>query len=175
MSLLSLKESLGHLSQPQRLKHQRLQVVIEHWPTIVGTYLAPKSCPTGVYQEVLQVATAGSAWCQELSAQRSIILAKVNQTLQSAQIHSLYRNVHFSTGRWHTPVPNSARTAPPKPAVALPKPDDPITACQRFRHAIQAHHQLVICPHCRSQTLKSDIDRWGMCRFCLRQRLITQS
>jgi predicted nucleic acid-binding Zn ribbon protein len=172
MALLSLKEFLS--SMPRRGgKYERLQIITAHWQSIVGAYLAPKSQPTGVYQEVLQVATAGSAWCQELSAQRSIILDKVNTVLRSAGIQQVYRDIHFSTSRWRSiSVGNAVSPSPLKPVVIAEKPTTAVEACERFRQAIRSNHPLITCPRCGSQAFKSDVDRWGVCRFCARNRLI---
>ena len=182
MSLDSLSQVLEQISRkPTWRRHKRLAVILQCWQELVGQDVARQTRPTGIFQEVLQVATSSAVWCQELSLQRSPILSKINQVLLRTHPQELLKDIHFSTARWqqHTANPispinqisqiNKSRHA----SVALEPPADAQTALQRLRHTLEQQKPYK-CPVCQSRTTPADLERWGMCRFCARQRFITQ-
>ncbi len=164
MSLISLSQVLDQVSsKPQWRKCRRLQIILQCWSEVVGAQVARHTQPIGIYGEVLQVATASAVWCQELSLQRSPILDKINHILSRTHPHELLRDIHFSTARWQKPTP-------PPPASAVPEATgDALTTWQRLAQRLQ---QKPKCPLCQSYTTPFDLERWGVCRFCARQRFI---
>ena len=181
MSLDSLSQVLEQISRkPTWRRHKRLAIILQCWQELVGKDVAQQTRPTGIFQEVLQVATSSAVWCQELSLQRSPILSKINQVLLRTHPQELLKDIHFSTARWQqdtaTPINqinqtnqiNKSRPAP----VAVEPPADALTAVQRLRHTLE-QHTTCKCPVCQSRTTPTDRERWGMCRFCARQRFMT--
>ncbi|MFN3926449.1 MAG: DciA family protein [Pseudanabaenaceae cyanobacterium] len=130
---LSVKQVLTHLSdRPQWEKCRRLAFIRTCWQEIVGTAVAKQSYPTGIYREVLQVATSAT-WAQELTCQKHLILKKLNHCL-SAQHLPFCSDVRFSPKLWRKPVSPSTPMGSSPP---LAPPQTPLEALQRYRQALQ--------------------------------------
>jgi len=172
MSLDSLSQVLEQISRkPTWRRHKRLAVILQCWQELVGQDVARQTRPTGIFQEVLQVATSSAVWCQELSLQRSPILSKINQILLRTHPQELLKDIHFSTVRWQQDTASPLTKSRPS-SVVLEPPADALTAVQRLRQTLEQHKNCQ-CPLCQSYTTPADLERWGVCRFCARQRFMT--
>ncbi|MGQ9866884.1 MAG: DciA family protein [Pseudanabaenaceae cyanobacterium] len=171
MALMGLGAIVENLQQGStwRLQHRFLRVLAV-WPTVVGPDVVRYTRPIAIRRQVLEVATAGGAWSQALTLQRSHILVKLNAHLAEPLL-----DLRFSTARWRPEVGGEERVlgpthaARPDPPPPLPAPATPLEAFARWeRLRRQQTQQAVTCPRCRRPTTQSDLDRWGCCRFCIR-------
>lgn len=109
MSLTGLPNILNgiqsHTSWQQRCQYV---YIVEKWSDIVGESVAQHTCPTGVYQKVLQVAVSNPVWSQALAFERLRILAKLNALMGNASTAFL-TDIHFSTAKWATHQQNLAQ------------------------------------------------------------------
>lgn len=71
-----LRDSLG---KPEVLRAARAQVVLRHWPDVVGEFLASKCLPDRFDHGTLWVAATGSAWAQEIRLQKQSLIDKLNE------------------------------------------------------------------------------------------------
>jgi predicted nucleic acid-binding Zn ribbon protein len=169
MSFASLGQVLDQITaKSQWRRGKRLGIILQSWQEIVGQEVARQTQPIGIYGGVLQVATSSAVWCQELSLQRSPILGKINQLLSRTHPQELLRDIRFSTARWQSPHPSS----PPVLPTAVEPPPSALAAWQRLGQTLK-QQRTVKCPRCQSYTTPFDLERWGVCRFCARQRFIT--
>lgn len=168
--------------QDQWRSRQQLRQLVCHWADLVGEAVAAQTRPLGIQRQVLQVATASSAWAQNLTFERQRLLQKIN-----TQLNLDLSDIRFSTARWSmqpTAEPEltaeSARLWREHPswvadlsstdAVATqnsPKPKDVNTAFQSWAHAIQSRsQQLPLCPQCRCPAPTGELKRWTVCALC---------
>lgn len=86
----------------------RAQRVIEEWSDLVGPKIASRTRPDGVYERVLVVEVASSAWLHELTLLKAPILAGLVERLGAPQ---LFDDLKFRlTGRGR-PSARATRTA----------------------------------------------------------------
>ncbi|MEE3719026.1 DUF721 domain-containing protein [Tumidithrix elongata RA019] len=187
MSLTGLSQVIGHIQSQTnwRQRNQFLQI-LQTWSEIVGDSVASQTRPTGVYQQVLQVAVSSSVWSQALSFERVRILTKLNAQLAIAPAIA---DIHFSTAKWASKPKQPLRpdlteqlkqhpsylsvattqTAPVKP------PQDALEAFDRWSALIkQRSSELPKCDRCGCPSPQGEIARWQMCRACASQYLFRQ-
>ncbi len=75
------------------------------WPEIVGPLLARKTCPARLKGGVLTVCAVSSAWAQELSLSRAVVLERIDAVLAPGKV----RDVRVVVG----PVPDGEGDAAP--------------------------------------------------------------
>lgn len=179
-SLHHILDTLENRYQPR--EQQQLQQVIRCWVTVVGPVVAAQAQPTGVQRGVLRVATASSAWAQNLVFERQRILEKLNATL----LFSL-SDIRFSTAQWQPQAatrpsglddqiweqhPSRIATPNAAPEQSTPiEPTDPNQAFQRWAQQMRSRSRhLPLCPHCNCPTPKGELERWNMCALCVAKR-----
>jgi predicted nucleic acid-binding Zn ribbon protein len=184
MSLTGLSQVIGHI-QSQSNWRQRTQFlqISQAWSEIVGASVAGQTRPTGIYQQVLQVAVSSSVWSQALSFERVRILAKLNDRLAIAPA---ILDIHFSTAKWASKpkqlqrqdLAEELKRHPSYLAVTTPQsapvkpPQDPLEAFDRWSVLIkQRSSELPKCDRCGCPSPQGEIARWKMCRACASQHL----
>jgi len=187
VSLTNLSSLITQIRDRQSWQNQnRFLRILECWREIVGEAVAKQSQPVGIYRRILQVAVPGSVWSQALSFERRQILVKLNQKLSLSE-ENLLLDIHFSTTKWVKPASikiarpnlksNSQTQNHPNNQFsnqsAVPIPSPPTTALEAFERwqtmvKSQRSH-LTKCPLCSCPTVKEDLERWQMCRICVRQ------
>ncbi len=184
--ILSGIGSGGEWDQQRQLKR-----LISQWEAIVGATVAQHSCPLEVRNGILQVATSTAVWAQNLSFERRRILKKLNQRAHF-QILGL-KEIRFSTAQWHNrPGSSGALTVDkrlnsyqqqmqwqqhpsrlPPPENDLPHPEAAESAPQAFDRWSQRRQQQINqvppCPQCQTPSPEGELQRWGVCAFCMTQ------
>lgn len=173
-------------------EQRQLQRLMSQWEAIVGATVAQHSCPLEVHNGILQVATSTAVWAQNLSFERRRILTKLNQRAHF-KILGL-REIRFSTAQWHNrPGSNGAITLDKRlnsyqqqmqwqqhPS-RLPPPEDERPHSELAESASQAFdrwsqrrqqqiNQVPPCPQCQTPTPEGELQRWGVCAFCMTQQ-----
>jgi predicted nucleic acid-binding Zn ribbon protein len=181
-SLHHVLQKLEHRVPPQE---RQLQSLMGHWPEIVGSVVAAQTRPLSIQRGVLQVATASSAWAQNLVFERQRILDKLN-----TQLGISLRDIRFSPAQWDTSVrsavpgtmqqeqiwqnhPSRLKDGSPlqQPRLASDQQDDPVRAFKRWSAVIQKRaQQLPLCPQCQSPTPQGELERWTVCSLCVAKR-----
>jgi len=173
-------------------QQRQFRQLIEQWPTLVGDSVAQHSCPLEILNGVLQVATSTAVWAQNLSFERRRILKKLNQRSQF-QVLNL-KDIRFSTAQWHNRPGSSGAIAVdtrlnshqqqlqwqqhPSRLPALKQNTDaaaPVepapSAAEAFAHWAYRRQQQVsqvpACPQCKSPSPAGELQRWGVCAFCM--------
>ena len=173
-------------------EQRQLQRLISQWEAIVGGTVAQHSCPLEVRNGVLQVATSTAIWAQNLSFERRRILKKLNQRAHF-KILGL-KEIRFSTAQWHNrPGSSGAITVDkrlnsyqqqmqwqqhpsrlPPPADERPHSELAESAPQAFERWSQRRQQQINqvppCPQCQTPTPEGELQRWGVCAFCMTQQ-----
>ena len=68
----------GAMEQKEILRTARAQSVLRRWSEIVGAVLAEKAVPERFERGTVWVAATGSAWAQEISLRKELILGRMN-------------------------------------------------------------------------------------------------
>ena len=107
MALRSLHQLLGNPdNQPPAV--QQFQHLLKVWAEVAGASVAAQARPLSVERGVLQVATASSAWAQDLAFKRRRLLQQLNSRLSTVLPEPL-TDIRFSPARWQeTPVDRPA-------------------------------------------------------------------
>ncbi|AMW30999.1 DUF721 domain-containing protein [Arthrospira platensis] len=171
-------------------EQQQFQLVVSHWPDVVGKSAQAHTRPITIYRNILQVATSSAAWTQELTFQRKQIVRHLNQWLCDP-LH----DIKFSTAQWShgssllaagaltetTDINQHPSTIPVKGEfgtidqvisedVAAPK--TPIAAWEIWASKIQRRSQhWPLCPQCHSPTPPGELERWSVCHICFAELL----
>jgi len=181
MVFKSLHHVLGSLeSQYKPQAQQQLQSLISCWADIVGDVVAAQTRPLTVQRGVLRVATASSAWAQNLIFERQRILAKLNAVLPYT-----LEDIRFSTAQWESkpllrPTGSEEQTQlwrqHPSRADGYLKTGarqirditDPLHAFEHWANIMRSRaSQLPCCPQCQCPTPKGELDRWKVCSLCI--------
>ncbi|MFE4107410.1 DUF721 domain-containing protein [Almyronema epifaneia] len=183
MTLQPLNQLVGQLQQQENWRsQQQFKRLAEIWPDIVGEAVARQTCPTGLKQQVLWVATSTAAWSQTLMFERHRILRKLNQ-----QLTLNLTDIRFSPVQW--------RLAKRSPAIAAPSEllqqhpsfinvDSDIealletkaletytTAFERWAYLRRQQTQhYPLCPECQCPTPPGELKRWATCALCAAKR-----
>ncbi len=181
MSFTSLDRLLNQLQrEPGWEKVQGYQEILNAWRETMGSSLKDYAYPLALRQRVLWIATASPVWAQTLTLQRRSLLQKLNPLLREP-----LQDLRFSPYQWHQRPGSSASTSPNSAqpwdfsAIAVDDDDDQEYSDgdrvqQAFARWIQVleyrAQQLPACPQCRSPTQPRDLERWGLCSSCVRQR-----
>jgi predicted nucleic acid-binding Zn ribbon protein len=97
----------------------RKERVFAEWTELVGPKIAARTRPDGIYDRVLTIEVASSAWLQELNLLRADILMGLFDRLGDPR---LFDELRFRiAGR-----SNRARTVPPKPRERIVRVDRPL-------------------------------------------------
>jgi predicted nucleic acid-binding Zn ribbon protein len=186
VALTNLSSLISQIRDRQSWQNQnRFLNILECWREIVGEAVAKQSQPVGIYRRVLQVAVPGSVWSQALSFERRQILVKLNQKLNLTE-ENLLLDIHFSTAKWTKP--SSTKIAGPRlrPSLKLnpqsnnqssipiqAPPTSALEAFQRWQTTVKNQRShLAKCPICGCPSTKEDLERWQICRICVRQSFI---
>lgn len=181
MALETLQQLLGSLDDQASWQTRRqFQKVTARWPAIVGPAVAAQTRPVGIQRQVLHVATASSAWAQNLMFERSRILEKLN-----AQLSLHLTDIRFSSAQWHdTSIYGATNTEsarvwsnhPSRVEGALPTtpsrslqtaPTDPKAAFEHWAKTVQGRSRhLPLCPTCQCPTPAGELSRWSVCSLC---------
>ena len=184
MSLQPLNHVLSNIEQQENWRSRRqFRRIVEIWPKAVGYAVARQTRPVGIQRQILQVATASSAWAQNLAFERRQILEKLN-----AQLTLTLVDIRFSTAQWrqsangrtnvsereqkrlwqgHPSWTNGPNPAPTSTAPSGFKTQDPIEAFQQWSQRVQTralNHP--ICPNCRCSCPAGELKRWSVCAIC---------
>lgn len=170
---------------------RQLQQLVIQWPEIVGSTVAQHSRPLEIHNGTLQVATATAVWAQNLSFERRRILKKLSQKVGFQALG--LREIRFSTAQWHNRPGSSGAMAMdkrlhsyqqqlqwqqhpsrlPPPANERPQLDPAQSASQAFGRWSQRRQQQVnqvpSCPQCKVPAPEGELERWGICSFCMTQ------
>jgi predicted nucleic acid-binding Zn ribbon protein len=111
MSLRSLRQLLGNPTHhPPAV--QQFQRLVKLWAEVAGASVAAQSRPISIDRGVLYVATASSAWAQDLMFKRRRLLQQLNSRLAdsaSAPLSEPLSDIRFSPAQWQdTPVDRPA-------------------------------------------------------------------
>lgn len=183
MAFKSLQHVLGAIDQqPGWHAQKQFQQLIACWFDIVGPAVAAQTRPVSVQRQVLQVATSGAAWAQNLSFERQRILQKLNSRLGTS-----YKDIRFSTAQWQrSPLgyrstaseleqlwqshPSRIQAAQPAARSSAPSATpitDPNVAFQHWSQQVQRRsQQLPLCPSCACPTPPGELLRWSICSLC---------
>ncbi|MDX1978349.1 MAG: DUF721 domain-containing protein [Pseudanabaenaceae cyanobacterium bins.68] len=172
MALTNLSSLISQIrDRPHWQQQHRFIKILECWRQVVGEAVAQQSQPTGIYRLVLQVAVPGSLWAQALTFERRQILIKLNQILSQEGLE-LLTDIHFSTAKWRKPQLKSTLTK--LPPVTTPPPTSPLEAFQRWQNLVKSQRShLAKCPVCLSPTEPQELERWQICRICVRKQFKT--
>ncbi len=170
-------------------QQRQLKRLIGQWEAIVGATVAQHSCPLELHNGILQVATSTAVWAQNLSFERRRILKKLNQRAHF-KILGL-TEIRFSTAQWHNRPGSSGAFQIDKrlnsyqqqlqwqqhpsrlPPLKNERPDPELakSASQAFDRWSQRRQQQVNqvppCPQCQTPTPEGELQRWGICAFCM--------
>ncbi|KAI9132577.1 DUF721 domain-containing protein [Acaryochloris sp. CCMEE 5410] len=175
MSLHPVQQVLSTLKQTHWQHEQEFVQLLDTWTQIVGPVVAAQTQPIQITpRKILLVATASSAWAQNLAFERSRILHKLN-----IQLSYEFTDIRFSTSQWprrsnnthrRSSVPPSITPASLLPALPVdrlePSPD-PNEAFERWTNAIHKRsHGYPTCPICQCPTPKTELQRWSVCSLC---------
>ncbi len=173
-------------------EQRQLKRLMGQWEAIVGASVAQHSCPLEVHNGILQVATSTAVWSQNLSFERRRILKKLNQRAHF-KILGL-KEIRFSTAQWHNrPGSSGAVTVDkrlnsyqqqiqwqqhpsrlPPPENEQPHPEEAESATQAFDRWSQRRQQQINqvppCPQCKTPAPEGELQRWGVCAFCMTQQ-----
>ncbi len=182
MAFESLQGVLNGLeTQASWQKRRQFREVLQQWPDVVGMAVAAHTRPHSIQRGVLSVATASSAWAQNLLFERQRILQKLNQRLVSP-----LSDIRFSTGNWATQTtgglegaigrdlwdthPSRIPQLPAKAPSPQPTPDVPQDANAAFQQWAtrlqQQTRSLPLCPQCQCPTPSGELERWTVCALC---------
>lgn len=188
MSLQPLNRILSNLEKQESWRSRRqFRRILEIWPKAVGYAVARQTRPVGIQRQILQVATASSAWAQTLAFERRQILEKLNTQLPMTLV-----DIRFSTAQWRSQANNctssrsneqrrlwqehpswsSTKNSTPEPPFPVSlKAQDPIEAFQQWANRVQtrALHQPV-CPNCHCSCPPGELKRWSVCAICAAKR-----
>lgn len=170
----SIQQLIGHLERnPQWQAQVQFRRIVALWPTVVGPAVSQHSRPTGLQQQVLQVAVSSAAWAQTLTLERLTILQKLRDRLPADSQPS---DLRFSTGRWAsapkgTPLGQLGATRRDLP---LPhrhcqreRPPTAVDAFQQWAEWLQAQQaDQPACPHCQRPCPATELTRWSCCSLC---------
>lgn len=164
-------------SQYTSRERKQFQSVVRCWAEVVGAVVAAQTMPLSIQRGVLRVATASSAWAQNLVFERQRILEKLNARLPMQLV-----DIRFSTVQWkatNVPAPTEAEVqtlwqqhpsrVSGKEGSSL-QVEDCMDANQAFEHwatrmRSQMQH-LPLCPQCRCPTPPGELERWQVCSLC---------
>ena len=189
MSLQPLNHVLSNLEKQKSWRSRRqFRQILAIWPKAVGYAVARQTKPVGLQRQVLQVATASSAWAQTLAFERRSIIEKLN-----AELPMPIADIRFSTAQWRSPenqrissltseqtrlwqahpswISTQNSTSDESPSPLNLKTQDPIEAFQQWANRIQtrALHQPV-CPSCHCSCPAGELKRWSACAICAAKR-----
>ncbi|MEB3225617.1 MAG: DciA family protein [Synechococcus sp.] len=177
MGLQSVDHLLRHLlNQPAWAHQKRFTQVTQCWQKISSPKIRANSDPLQIIDDVLWIATSSHTWSQHLSLQRQRFLFQLN-----ADLNPPLKDLRFSTVHWHRkpaysplaadpnlPHPSTIPITPQPPVISPKKPQDPITAVQRWAATQQKRFaNLPACPCCHRPTPPGEIERWQMCSICI--------
>lgn len=151
---------------PEWQQPQQFLRLLEYWPNLVGAVVAEQAIPTELTsQGVLRVAVASSTWAHHLMFSRSLLIAKIQQTLGIA-----LTDIRFSNRDW-CPRRSLIIRDDPLPTVGhLPKVAPAVTpqeAFQRWQAQVrQRSRDNPLCPRCQCPTPLKELQRWGLCGLC---------
>jgi len=185
MAFKSLHHVLGSLeNQYKPQAQQQLQTLLCCWTEVVGAVVAAQARPLTVQRGVLRVATASSAWAQNLIFERQRILEKLNAVLPYT-----LEDIRFSTAHWESqrsPLlpsgseqqtelwrqhPSRADAYPVMGKRQIQAITDPLHAFEYWANLMRSRtRQLPSCPQCQCPTPKGELDRWGVCSLCITKR-----
>ncbi|WP_413164438.1 DUF721 domain-containing protein [Capilliphycus salinus ALCB114379] len=179
----SLNQILGRL-QVQLLtpEQQQFQSIVDLWPTVVGQMAIAHSRPISLSRGVLQVATSGASWSQQLTLKRSQMLRRLNQRLSNP-----LNDIKFSAALWHSQPdfsgsedrfpdespqhPSFVQNLPSPSTEVSPVAATPEAAFQNWAERIQRRsHSLPECPQCHCPTPTGELQRWSVCAMCFSQQ-----
>lgn len=168
----SIQHLIGQLEQnPQWRSQVKFRRIVALWSAVVGPAVSQHSRPTGLHQQVLQVAVSSAAWAQTLTLERLAILQKLRDRLPA---NDAVTDIRFSTGRWATspggtllPLPQASPLPSPR---STPWPDRPATALAAFNqwaeHLQAQQAQQPQCPQCHRPCPQEELQRWSQCALC---------
>lgn len=193
MDIQPLNGILNGIGSGDEWDNQRLlQRLITQWHGIVGSTVSKHSRPLEIHNGVLQVATSTAVWAQNLSFERRRILKKLNSRPDFKLLG--LKEIRFSTAQWHSrpgsqgarPIdkrlhsyhqqlqwqqhpsrmpPPEDESLPANPAQSAPQ------AFARWSHRRQQQvRQVPLCPQCQTPAPQGELQRWGLCAFCMTQQ-----
>ncbi len=180
MSFKSVNDILGVLQKQAKWEEQPFQQVCQFWAEVVGTVIAAQTQPLSIQRDVLRVATSSAAWAQNLTFSRQALLVKLNQKLSTPLV-----DLRFSTAGWQRhPQKQQTQTTvlPSEHPSYLGEVNEPhklIVASQDVNQVFgnwaktrQVRSQaLPLCPQCDCPTPPGELQRWGVCGFCIVKHL----
>ena len=98
----------------------RARSILTEWLELVGPKIASRTRPDGVYDRVLVVEVASSAWLQELNLLRAQILSGLLARLGEPKLFDDLKLKLAGSGRRRDPAP--PRPRPPAPRAPAVKP-----------------------------------------------------
>ncbi|NJN02744.1 MAG: DUF721 domain-containing protein [Leptolyngbyaceae cyanobacterium SL_1_1] len=178
MTFQSLNQLIGQLKQQKSWRQQQqFNQVLKAWPEAVGVAVAQQTRPTGMTQQVLQVATSTPAWSQTLVFERHRILRKLNQQLA---LH--LTDIRFSAAQWKTLENQAQAIVAPSQAlrqhpsfIAMSHAQNHLaafelpqaTAFERWAELRQQQTKdCPLCPKCGCPTPPGELKRWSACALC---------
>ncbi len=178
MSFNSIDRILTVAFAQSRLQQQPFQIALQYWSEVVGQAITPHTQLLSIQKDVLWVATSSAAWAQNLTMERSRILAKLN-----AYLPSPLTDIRFSTAQWQRPdtIAKNRATADnffggAHPSVLSPtnlnpaKPpkckDAQAAFSQWVKTTQEKSHNLPLCPQCHAPTPPGELQRWQVCCIC---------
>jgi predicted nucleic acid-binding Zn ribbon protein len=165
MAIHRLNRVLGDLSQeqPWQASH-RFQQLLHQWPQLVGEAVATHTRPARLDRQILQVGTATAVWAQNLQFERHHLRRKIHQ-----QLGLPLRDIQFSTVYWaETRTADDRRDSHQQTQIWQQHP------CRFLPHpqgASTPHpNPITRCPQCQGPTPQRELERWGVCAFCISQQ-----
>lgn len=186
MAFESLERVFNQLEkQVNWQKHHQFRQVLQHWSGVVGAAVSSHTRPYSIQRGTLNIATANSVWAQNLSFERLRILQKLNQILSVP-----LTDIRFSAGYWRGETNGETNldgksddnhrswNHPSELPITLDSltqashpPQDANGAFQQWasrrRHQMKA---LPLCPQCEVPSPLGELDRWGVCCFCVTKK-----
>lgn len=173
------------IQQPSWENYRQFCSVVDCWQEILGEKISRNSRPIGIFRGVLWIATSNSAWAQNLSMQRYILLKKLN-----SQLSEPLTDLRFSSAQWHQNIDSNKNTLsnnqttnkqkhPSQIEISadrlnlekIPLEDTPKEAFQRWAKINKMRSQnLPLCPQCNCPTPAGEIARWNCCYLCISQK-----
>lgn len=174
MSFKPLQKIINKLQQQPEWENQRVyQDIVSCWSQIVTGEAAKHSRPVNLARQTLWVATANSVWAQSLSWQKLSILKNL-ETIAPHRVGKIY----FSSAHWgKRGVSVASETDQSRHPSALGPltweipsnpPTNPEAALASWKAKIEKRNKnLPLCPSCQAPTPPGEINRWGVCAYCV--------
>ncbi|MGI0482761.1 DUF721 domain-containing protein [Geminocystis sp. CENA526] len=163
------------LAQPTWEKQRKYHQLTKCWYQVVNHKVAQHTRPISLSNDILYIATASSAWAQDLNLQRRSLMIKINRrmdfTIEDLRFASVkwYQNNTISVDREDKSKEHPSTIISDSSLNLLPV-DNPQEALQIWFNTIKKREQkFFTCPRCNTKCPEGELKRWGYCAICFQK------